>query len=212
MSTTVEIPAQVADGYLRSESATYLTAAHFGGTLTAFDTTPDMLLGQFSAGGVWSVYECFFSFDVAGAIPAGATLLNVAIRYQVSDIHGSPVTIEAYEYDWGAALTTADWVQGFNIGSSGPATVLYGQVAAANGARSLGNSNLFDAVQDAYDTAVPVRCITIAQEQRLGDANVNNCKILASETGTSQSTSLVVIYDPPVPPVIGDMALGGLHS
>lgn len=64
-----------------------------------------------------SIYEFFLSFDTS-SIPDTDTV-SAAVLNLTSQVDNSltDFTIEARLYDWGASLTTADWVAGANLSS-----------------------------------------------------------------------------------------------
>lgn len=112
-SGTVSVNSSTADGYITSTSGTYSTA-RAGASLSAHTDNGSAQVAQASG---YACYEAFFDFDTS-AIPAGATITAVALKlYGVSDNSTTDSTIEARAYDWGASLTTADWIAGADLGN-----------------------------------------------------------------------------------------------
>ena len=112
MSTTT-IYTTTADGYLKSENATYSTA-RAGGTITKLDNYQDIWVDQAPG---YLLYCAFLAFDTSG-IPdddeiSAATL---SLYPHESDAYaGSPGTLEVYAYDFGSSLETGDWVAGADV-------------------------------------------------------------------------------------------------
>lgn len=100
-----------ADGYVSSTSGTYSVARAAG--LLAADTTGTIAVGQ---GLGYTCYEGFIDFDTS-SISATATILSAALTMTVAgDSSTTDFVIEARAYDWGAGLTTADFVHGDALG------------------------------------------------------------------------------------------------
>jgi hypothetical protein len=106
-----------ADGRLRNSNATYLTARSGGGTFATDTTATFAEVGQELSGGIYYCYESFFDFDTS-IIPVGATIASATLEgYVVSVSTGSSTAaiVRARIKDWGASITTADWVAGASL-------------------------------------------------------------------------------------------------
>lgn len=125
MSTLV-VYSNTTDGYVASDRTAggttndYSTVrAGFG--LTADTTGVSLWLGQYWAydtdfdENALAVFEVFLGFDTS-SIPDGDTV-SAAVLNLTSQVDNSTTdfTIEARLYDWGATLTTADWVAGASL-------------------------------------------------------------------------------------------------
>lgn len=111
--TTFTIYGDAADGYIRSQNASYATA-RAGGTLTA-NTTSTITIGQEDNSPVYNCYEGFLAFDTS-VIGAGATVSAVTLSPFVSaDFSSTDFTVNAYSRDWGSALATGDYVAGASL-------------------------------------------------------------------------------------------------
>lgn len=111
--TTYTIYSQTADGYVSSESATYANARSGGGDafLTAETAGADLYVGQVA--GFYTVYESFISFDTSTVV--GTVSASTLSMYLNTDASSTDFTITAAVRDWGAGLTTADWVAGASL-------------------------------------------------------------------------------------------------
>lgn len=111
--TTSTFYASTADGQIESFNATYSTARS-GGTLTANTAGGSANVGQVAG---YSCYEAFLSFDTS-AIPDGDIITAVTLSLDgtgATDGSDTDFTINARVYDWGASLTTADWIAGASL-------------------------------------------------------------------------------------------------
>lgn len=116
---SVTVYASSESGHIRSRNATYSTARS-GGTLTPSVDGATMFVGQ-GGGGIYDVWEAFLAFDLASAgIPDGATITAAVLGiYATADDSGTDFTIGARDLDYGATLTSADWVAGASLSSTG---------------------------------------------------------------------------------------------
>lgn len=117
---SVTVYASSESGHIRSRNATYSTARSGGGTLTPSVDGATMSVGQ-GGGGIYDVWEAFLAFDLASAgIPDGATITAAVLGiYATADDSGADFTIGARDLDYGATLTSADWVAGASLSSTG---------------------------------------------------------------------------------------------
>ena len=112
-----------ADGFIESSHAsTYSTARSGGGTKVAPTTEVYLQIGQNYLGSEFGyyLYESFLSFDTS-TIPDSAIISAVTLSLHGGgyvDQSTTDFTIEARTYDWGASLTTADWVAGADLSSN----------------------------------------------------------------------------------------------
>lgn len=101
-------------GFLQSTNASY-TTARAGSTLTVASNA--LRVGQQQSTN-YIVLETFLEFSISG-IPAGSTINSVSLQlYLAADGSSTDFTAQVRSVDYGASLTTADWVPGANLGSS----------------------------------------------------------------------------------------------
>lgn len=116
---TVDITADTTDGHIDSSNATYATARS-GSGLTVF-TGPILGVGQLLSGGTYTCIEYFVSFDTS-SLGAGATITSAVLSIQggggTPDQSDTDFTVEARAFNFGASVTTGDWVAGASLGSS----------------------------------------------------------------------------------------------
>lgn len=113
---TVTIYSSAADGVIQSTSAVYLTMRS-GSTLVAVDAGTVGFIGQQQYAGLnYEGYETFLDFDTS-VIPDAAVITTavLSIHNDFSDQTSSAFVVQARLRDWGATLTTADWVAGASL-------------------------------------------------------------------------------------------------
>lgn len=102
-----------ADGYVESGHATYATARS-GGTVGPNSAIASLYIGQYKLGN-YQCIEGFISFDTS-ALTDSDTISSAALGlYGSGNFSTTDFTIEARVQDWGATLTTADWVAGADL-------------------------------------------------------------------------------------------------
>lgn len=114
--TVATIFAGTNDGQMRCNNATYLTARSGGGTFTVDTTNTDQLSGQELFSGQYYCYEYALDFDTS-AIPANA-IISSAVLSLAAGTKGDGTTSAIHRArlsDWGATLTSADWVPGASL-------------------------------------------------------------------------------------------------
>lgn len=104
-------------GGIYSSNATYLTARS-GSGLVASDGAGTPSFGQGRSGATYFCTETFFEFDTS-SIPDTATVLSatltVTLAGQTGHIDGT--VAQARLYDFGATVTTGDWIAGASLGA-----------------------------------------------------------------------------------------------
>jgi hypothetical protein len=104
------------DGFVYNRHVSYGTAAGSwvsGGVLTSGDCA----VGQQISAGDYLVYETFLDFDTS-ALPAEAAVDAVELELYVNDESSdTDFVLEARACDWGASLTTDDWVPYTGLGA-----------------------------------------------------------------------------------------------
>lgn len=98
------------DGHLQSVNAAYATA-RTGGTIGLDNTNTNIYIGQRTA---YTVYEGYIQFDTSG-LPDDCTITDVVLSLYGSGGDAQGFTVNARAYNWGASLTTADWVSGADL-------------------------------------------------------------------------------------------------
>lgn len=108
---TTVIYSDAADGYIGSADNSYgLARAGTGAVLTANGT--NLAVGQDADVTTKGCYETFISFDTSSITGPTTTSLQL---YGLADGSTLDFTAQAYLYDWGSTLTTADWVPGGSL-------------------------------------------------------------------------------------------------
>jgi len=128
--STLTVYSSTADGQVRGDNANYATARSTGSV--AGDTSATGYLGQVWTGAVFRCYQLFFSFDTS-EIPSGATVSSATFSlYGSTDVSDTDFIMEVSAYDWGVAVTTADYIAGASLPSSYLASYATGQAYPNN--------------------------------------------------------------------------------
>jgi hypothetical protein len=111
--------ASTASGRIEAAGSTYLTM-RAGAGLAAYTNPQYVYTGQLLDGGDFFLNALYLEFDTS-EIAAGDTITGVAFAPYLWTGYGNntPHVAEVYAYDWGAGVTTADWVAGDDIGDLG---------------------------------------------------------------------------------------------
>lgn len=110
---TYTIYSDTADGYIVSSSSTYSTARNGTGTVAADSSASYIAPGQVYSGGNYNCYQTFLAFDTSGV--AGIITSATLNLYAYSNDSDTDFTTRARMYDWGASLTSADFVAGGSL-------------------------------------------------------------------------------------------------
>lgn len=104
------------DGYIYSSSSIYSTAASGSGT-TAYTALTYDYVGQLLTGGYYYCDESFVAFDTSPIPDSDTITSSILSLYNYTDSSDTDFTVEARLYDWGASLTTADWISNASLSS-----------------------------------------------------------------------------------------------
>lgn len=116
--TVTTLFADTADGDASSTSATYSLARSGGVLASPAVSASELWVGQ-TVFGTYSCYESFLSFDTS-SIPDSDVISAIALDlWLVTDGSAGDFTVRARERDWGASVTTADWVAGASLAGVG---------------------------------------------------------------------------------------------
>lgn len=116
MTTTV-VYGDASDGEIRSESSDYASARAGSSSVVASTALTNQRVGQQADSfGQRSCFEAFYAFDIGAAIPPGDTITAAELQLWAGSIFTAAGWVaEARAFDWGATLTTADWVPGASL-------------------------------------------------------------------------------------------------
>lgn len=114
--TTYTIYGDTADGYIVSYAATYANARAGSGTLEE-NTSGTLDVGQFVIGDYYC-YESFISFDTSSITDSETVSAATLSIYGFFDYSTTNFTVNARTRDWGASLTTGDWVAGASVSAN----------------------------------------------------------------------------------------------
>ncbi len=114
---TLTVYSTSADGDIKSSDPIWSNARAGTGTIVARDSSSNEV-GQINLT-EYEVYQAFISFDTS-SIPVGSTINSAAVEVEVTTKNFSPSctdVLNTYSYDWGASVTTADFVAGASLSS-----------------------------------------------------------------------------------------------
>lgn len=132
---TVTLTGTTNTNSINSSNAAYATA-RTGGTLTLLGTA-DPRVGQRWTGTVYQCYEAFIEFDSTGIIAAGDTITAATLRMMLYlDDSTTDFTTRARLQDYGAAVTTADYVSGASLSGTLLATLASSGIGATGAYKS----------------------------------------------------------------------------
>lgn len=189
---TLTVYAETGGGGVASSSATYSTARS-SGTLAA--TVADGRVGQNQAGGTFSCYEAFLSFDTSVLGPEATVTAAVLHIYGRSAALGANFGVEISFHDWTAGgLTTGDWIAGASLPSSadaGGSTVGF----------STSGYNPYTFVDLSGIDTTGTTEIVIASDRHRGATQPVAAEFLvfwtSEQTGTDKDPKLVITYTAP---------------
>ena len=197
-----------ADGYLWSFDATY-TTARAGPSDGAADADVSLINGQFYNGSTtYGVHESFADWDTSaiGTDTVSAATLSL---WAVTDDSTSNFTSRIRLYDWGATLTTADWIAGADLSGN----TLLATFASAGVTTGAYNDFTDVAFPANVNTGGATRVVLSSDELEAGNAPAAFQRIIwssANVAGTTQDPKLVVTHAAAATVVAGRRALLGV--
>lgn len=190
-----------ADGFIQSldTEGTYSTA-RAGTSLTVDTSSTGDFLGQRYSGGLnwYFCYEVFLKFDTS-AIDDGddVSAAVLSVYGQQDATTGNDFTIQARTKDWGASLTTEDWVAGASLG----ALSLLATFNTASGFSTAAYNDLTEngtALRDAVNKTGVTYVLLNSSRHEAGNAPTGGDEYVkiyfSNQTGTTQDPKLVVTH------------------
>lgn len=193
---TYTIYSDTADGYLESFDATYATARAGSGSINVDTTSTSIYVGQLS--GTYYCIESFVSFDTSSVV--GVVSSATLSLYGKDDGSATDFTMTAATRDWGATLTTGDFVAGASL--SGLTTV----ATFATSGFSIAGYNVFTSTGSflsAINIGGTTRLIVYSSRHSGNNTPTGNEYVgcySADQTGTTNDPRLVVVAAPAGPP------------
>lgn len=183
------------DGHLQSFSTTYLTARSGGGTINVDTASTTFSVGQEKFSSTYYCYEGFVQFDTS-ALGASVTVSAAVLSLWGSSqqVAGSSAfTTNARVSNWGAALTSADYIAGASL----TGLTLCAHLAQASVTQGAYNAFVDDAM--AANVAKTGTTYLILESTRLENADVPTSTEYESwnssdTAGTSADPKLTVTY------------------
>src|SRR5690606_32148284 len=131
----------------------------------------------------------------------------------VSDLSGVDFVVEARQRDWGASLTTADWVAGASLGGL--------PLMASLSTNAIGAINAYKTFtsEPAFLTATNLKTgvvylLLCSSRHRLGNSPSGDEYVgfsMANTTGTTQDPRLTITHGSPTPPLSMYYAMQGVR-
>lgn len=102
-------------GWIKSENATYATAVSGSGLTVTTNSSPNTIGQRIS--GIYQIWQAGIEFDTS-SIGSGATVTSATLYMAEStDTSTTDFDVEAYSYDWGAAVDSSDWRTDAQLGA-----------------------------------------------------------------------------------------------
>lgn len=191
--TVTTVFATTGDGFIITDSSSY-TSARAGSGATVDTTTSPARAGQVTGVDQYRCPETFVSFDtsaIADSDVVSSVDLTLYMGVQVSSNH---FTLEARTKDWGATLTTGDYVAGASL-SGLPLLASLSTTAILGGSQALTSEAAF-LTATGMKTGV-VYVMLSSSRHRLGNTASGNEYVqiwTADFTGTTQDPALTITH------------------
>lgn len=200
---TYTIFGSTSDGAIQSglvDGNTY-AQARAGQSLVAADTAGSAFLQHGNVNGsgkgtfTYSIKNLYFAFDTS-VVPSGDSVTAVDFSLVTASSKGGSTwnAVEAFYYDWGAALTTADWVDGTIVaGLTKVASVtLAAWTVNARNSFVENGSNFKNNIQKGSTTRLFVCFDTFRTGTAPSDSQLVGAVSFTEDTGTTNDPKLIV--------------------
>lgn len=195
------------DGNIESDGSATYSVVRSGNSLAVVNaSSPALVIGQLLSGGEYYIYEAFLDFDTS-SIPDDAVITSVELKLYGSSSPGADTgNLNVYLSDWGATLTTADWVAGASL--SGLTRAASFGIAGWNA--SGWNSFTEDGTnfQDGINLSGSTRLLLASDNQATGTAPSGNGIVLFQSANGTNPPQLIVTYNIPAPAYLSPTAAG----
>lgn len=188
-----------ADGYIESNdypgAGGYSVARNGTGNLIDGSGSTGGYVGQSKSGSFSSVFESFISFDTS-SIPTGATINSATLSlYGIGDFSTTDFTLEARVHDWGATMTTADFVAGGSLSGKTRVATLSSSGFTVSGYNTMteDGTNLRSNINKGGITRFVI-CSNRTVSNTTPTGNEFVTISLGATTGNSQDPKLVITY------------------
>jgi hypothetical protein len=194
--TVTAIRADTVDGRCRGSSAVYLDARAGANIMT--DSYG--YAGRDVAAGTYYVFDLYASFDTA-VVPDDDVITDVVLSLNLEeDGSTTDFTMEARLFDWGASLTTADWVNGADLAALPLLATLPTAGIGATGAFKdfTSESAFIGAINSTGSTRMLICCA--GKRSATPNADSEYLKFTPGNDGTEALRPLLTITHAPAPP------------
>lgn len=206
--TVTTVFSDASDGSITSSSTTYSTA-RAGSSLTPSTTSAAETVGQNRAASTRFCFEGFVSFDTS-SIPDTDTVSDAVLSiYGAGDSSTTDFTMNARTSNWGATLTTGDWVAGASLSG----LTLLATYSTASGWSAVAYNDFSSGVNmpAAIDKAGITYILLSSSRHEAGNDPAGNEFVnwyAAEQAGTTQDPKLTVTHA--VPATVKNLALLGV--
>lgn len=195
---TLTVFGDAGDGAIESSSAVYLTA-RAGSGLIANDTGTTFSWYQEESGGSFGFQEMFIGFDTS---PLGVTAMVSAATLSLFDANvfsnNNSFIMQARLHDWGAVLTTADFVAGADLATKTLLATLADSSRVAGAYNDLDNVAMPANINVTAFTRMVVCDDLMETGAQPGVGTTERWRFSAAdEAGTTQDPKLVITYSVP---------------
>lgn len=199
--TVTTVFGDTTDGYIESFNAVYATARTGGGTLTAVSATDsNILVGQANLAGFYCE-EGFIGFDTSAINDSDVISSVVLDLWLVTDSSTTDFTCEARVFDWGATLTTADWISGASLSANTLVASISSSGIGATGAYKTFTSQA--AFLTAPNLKTGITNLVLDSDRHVAANSPTNNENLgfddANTAGTTQDPKLTITHAAPPP-------------
>lgn len=202
MTTTV-FQGVTADADIKSENVTYATARS-GSSLAVQDSSSwSLIVGQATG---YAIYESFLGFDTS-SIPDTDEIISVSLElYLKIDASTTNFVVQARLHDWGAAVTTADWVAGADLSSKTLLATLDTNGIGATGAYKAFTSDA--AFKSNINKTGVTRILLCSKEQTDNSAPTGDEYVTFEVADQADYPKLTVVHSGLIGPLVGGRLVG----
>lgn len=206
--TVTTVYAGTTDGYISSTTVSDdYPGARSGTSLSADTTATTMRVGQLYINAKFDTYTCyeaFLSFDTSSIADTDNVDAVALDMWLTTDTSVTDFIVQARERDWGAGLTTADWVAGASLGGLTQMATLNSSGIGATGAYKTFTSDTAFLSATGLKTGT-VYLLLCSKEQTDNSAPTTDEYLTfssADNTGTTQDPKLTITHSAPTKAIL----------
>ena len=195
MSSPLTVYADASDGYISSYGSTYADARAGGGSFAANTDEVFLVQGQDKVGyDHYYYYLSYIQFDTSG-VEDDVSVAELTL-YEYYTYKTQAFTAWVAQYDWGASLTTGDFVAGDDLSDLTKVASIASADIAEDAYNTFGSESAFLA---AINVSGYTRLILFTNRMESGDAPAGITEraewCSADTAGTDKDPKLYIEYD-----------------